>query len=165
MNKNKISGVYKITNSLTGDFYIGSSKDIKYRWAWHKRPSAWKKQPNFRLYKDMAKLGKNNFIFEVIEETDKLHIREQYWIDKLKPIYNSNRAYVDIDKHKELNKQLTRAWYVTHREYKLAHNKADNNRPCLYEGKVLTLKALTNRFYRQGIPHAWTEAKKYLIQE
>ena len=26
---NKISGVYKITNTITGDFYIGSSKNIK----------------------------------------------------------------------------------------------------------------------------------------
>lgn len=24
-----ISGVYKITNTVTGDFYIGSSKDVK----------------------------------------------------------------------------------------------------------------------------------------
>ena len=27
----KISGVYKITNTVTGDFYIGSSKDVKDR--------------------------------------------------------------------------------------------------------------------------------------
>ena len=25
----KISGIYKITNTITGDFYIGSSKDVK----------------------------------------------------------------------------------------------------------------------------------------
>ena len=161
----KISGVYKVANNVTGDFYIGSSKDIKYRWAWHKRPSSWKKQPNFRLYKDMAKFGKNNFIFEVIEETDKLHIREQYWIDKLKPTYNSNRAYVDIEKHKEFNRQCTRAWYKVHQEEKLAYSKADYNRLCLYEGDTLTLKALTSRFCRQGIAHAWTEAKKYLIEK
>ena len=29
---NKISGIYKITNIITGDFYIGSSKDVKKRW-------------------------------------------------------------------------------------------------------------------------------------
>lgn len=31
MEQNKISGVYKITNNITGDFYIGSSKNIKQR--------------------------------------------------------------------------------------------------------------------------------------
>lgn len=29
----KISGVYKITNIITNDCYIGSSKDVKRRWA------------------------------------------------------------------------------------------------------------------------------------
>lgn len=28
---NKISGVYRIVNIVTGDFYIGSSKNIKQR--------------------------------------------------------------------------------------------------------------------------------------
>ena len=31
----KISGVYKITNTVTGDFYIGSSKNIERRWKAH----------------------------------------------------------------------------------------------------------------------------------
>ena len=38
----KISAVYKITNTVTGDFYIGSSKDVKQRWKEHKWPSKWK---------------------------------------------------------------------------------------------------------------------------
>lgn len=40
---NKVSGVYKITNTVTGDFYIGSSKNVKRRWTEHKCPSNWKK--------------------------------------------------------------------------------------------------------------------------
>lgn len=42
----KISGVYKIENTLTGDFYIGSSTDVKRRWSYHKSPSSWKHLPN-----------------------------------------------------------------------------------------------------------------------
>ena len=42
----KISAVYKITNKITGDFYIGSSKDVKIRWAHHKCKSTWKNNPN-----------------------------------------------------------------------------------------------------------------------
>lgn len=41
-----ISAVYKITNTITNDFYIGSSKNVKQRWAVHKRPSMSKKHPN-----------------------------------------------------------------------------------------------------------------------
>lgn len=36
--KEKISAVYKIVNEVTGDFYIGSSKNVKNRWADHKKP-------------------------------------------------------------------------------------------------------------------------------
>ena len=52
--KMKISGVYSITNNITGELYIGSSNDVKHRLAGHKCCSSWKKQPNFKLYKDMA---------------------------------------------------------------------------------------------------------------
>ena len=45
----KISGVYRITNTITGDFYIGSSKDVRRRWAAHKCPYVWNEQPNNRM--------------------------------------------------------------------------------------------------------------------
>lgn len=164
MNKNKISGIYRIINKITDECYIGSSKNIKQRWYGHKCCSAWKRQPNFKLYKDMSQYGLDNFIFEVIEETSSLREREQYWIDELKPSYNDRRANgVDIEKHKELNRLYTKAWYKVHREEKSAHSKVDNNRLCIYEGETLTLHALTNRFCRQGISHPYIEAKKYLV--
>ena len=64
---NKISGIYKITNNITGDFYIGSSKNIKERWVKHKCISTWKQKLNSRMYQDMDQCGLNNFTFEVIE--------------------------------------------------------------------------------------------------
>ena len=51
----KISAVYKITNTITGDFYVGSSKDVKRRWREHKSPSSWKKCPNNPMYLDFQK--------------------------------------------------------------------------------------------------------------
>ena len=60
---NKICAVYKITNTITGDFYIGSSKNIKNRLAAHKCKSTWKIHPNNQLYLDMQKYGIDNFIF------------------------------------------------------------------------------------------------------
>lgn len=41
----KISAVYKIVNTVTGDFYVGSSKDVKLRWSSHREPSRWKRHP------------------------------------------------------------------------------------------------------------------------
>ena len=50
----KICGVYKITNTITGDFYIGSSKDVKRRWKEHKCPSRWNDNPNKQMYLDIV---------------------------------------------------------------------------------------------------------------
>lgn len=151
MNKNKISGVYKITNNVTGDFYIGSSKNIKKRWANHKSCSSWKQLPNSKLYKDMASYGLDNFTFEVLEETDSLKEREQYWIKQLSPTYNDRHAKgYNIERHIKTNRRCAKAY---------------NNRLCLYNGEALTLSALSMRFCQQGISHPTLRAKNYLIEK
>ena len=67
---NKISGIYRITNTITGDFYVGSSKDVKQRWADHKCPSVWNIYPNKQLYQDMKKFGVDKFELEILEEAE-----------------------------------------------------------------------------------------------
>ena len=171
----KISGVYKITNNITGDFYIGSSKNIKQRWAQHKYLSQWKLHPNSKLYLAMASYGLDNFTFEIIEKTDNLREREQYYIEQLKPSYNNRyasgwnterckEAYRRCSKewHK-VNKDYNKEWYKSHRNEHLAKNKAYCSRLCFYDGETLTLGTLSSRFCRQGIPHPTLEAKKYLL--
>lgn len=158
MKQNKISGVYKITNTITGDFYIGSSKNIKKRWVSHKSPSTWIRYPNVKLYQDIAQFGLNNFKFETLEETNNLREREQYWINILNPIYNNYRAKgQDIERYREWNKSHHNKYLIYHKEYK--------SRLCSYEGEILTLNALTIRFHKQGINHPTQEAKKYLLNE
>ena len=121
----KISGVYKITNNITGDFYIGSSKNIKSRWAGHKCLSTWKQQPNSKLYKDMAKYGLGNFIFEVLEETADLKEREQYYIEQLKPSYNNYLAKgLNTERSKETHKRCCKEYYEIHRDEIFTYNKA-----------------------------------------
>ena len=160
----KISGVYKITNIITGEFYIGSSKNIKRRWTRHKNPSVRAQQPNSRLYKDIAYYGLDNFTFEIIEETDNIREREQYFIDQLKPSYNNYRAKgQDIERYKETKRRCSKEYHKAHYDYELAAVKAYNNRVCLYKGETLTLNALALRLRQQGIPQPTLEAKKYLI--
>ena len=144
----KISGVYKITNTVTGEFYIGSSKNIKSRLANHKIPSTWKKCPNNPMYIDMCKYGVDKFEMQILAEVeeDSLKEAEQRFIELLKPTYNSNRANgLDIERYKETKKKSKKQY---------------DNQLCLYNGETLTLCALSMRYKRQGIPNPTAETKK-----
>ena len=147
----KISAVYKITNTVTGDFYIGSSKNVKSRWATHKCPSTWKNCPNKQLYKDMQKYSVDKFEFDILceVESERLKETEQKFIEMLKPTYNSNNANgLDIERQKKYNKK---------------YNEKYHNQLCSYNGETITLNTLQARFRRAGIEHSTLEAKKYLL--
>ena len=60
-------GIYRIVNLISGDFYIGSSKDIERRWSEHKRKLNIKKHQNVILQRAWDKYGENNFSFEVVD--------------------------------------------------------------------------------------------------
>ena len=160
----KICGIYRITNTITGDFYIGSSNNIKRRWESHKWPSRWKKYPNNPLYQDMKRYGLDYFVFEILEEVEieQLKEKEQQFIETLKPTYNQMNANgLNIERRKEYMKE-----YQKSKKGKESKKKADKkykNQLCCYNGETLTLNALSKRFKSQGIPHPTTEAKKYLL--
>ena len=162
---NKISAVYKITNTVTGDFYIGSSNDVKKRWREHKCPSIWNKCPNNPMYLDMRKYGTDKFDFQVLAEVEaeKLKEKEQYFIETLKPTYNSIRANgCDIERKKKSRKKACNK-YKKSDKGKEAQKKYESQL-CRYNGKTLTLGALRKRFRKAGIEHPVQEAKKYLLQ-
>ena len=107
-----ISGIYRITNTITGDFYIGSSKDVKQRWANHKCKSTWNKCPNNPMYIDMKKYGLDKFEFEILAEVeeDSLKETEQQFIETLKPTYNNRNANgLDFERKKEYNKEYQKS--------------------------------------------------------
>ena len=160
----KICGIYKITNTITNDFYIGSSKNVKRRWAAHKSPSRWNDNPNNQLYKDMQKYGIDKFDFRILAEVEEgsLKEKEQEFIETLKPTYNNyNAKGLDFEKRKESQKEYNKS-----DKGKESHKKANNkykNQLCYYNGETLTLHALSSRFAYRGISHPTIEAKKYLI--
>lgn len=160
MTEMKISAVYKITNTITGDFYIGSSKNVKHRWVDHKCPSKWKQNPNSQLYKDMQKYGVDKFELEILAEVEpeKLKETEQKFIETLKPSYNNYNANgLNVEKYKKYLKEYNKS-----DKHKKASNKY-NNQLCFYNGETLALNALYQRFRRMGIDHPTAEAKKYLL--
>ena len=170
---NKIIGIYKITNTITGDFYIGSSKNIKERWANHKCQSKWNEHPNNPMYLDMQKYGLDKFVFEILEEVEpeKLKEKEQQFIEKLHPTYNNyNAKGLDIERYKEYQKEYRKSekFKKYNKEYQKTnkrkkYNKEYNNQLCCYNGETLTLNALSTRFRRRVIDHPTIEAKKYLL--
>ena len=180
---NKISAVYKIKNKVTGESYVGSSKDVYRRWKEHQRLSVWNRFQNSKLYKDMKEYGLENFMFAILAPVEPEYLKqvEQEFIDMLKPAYNQLRAYgLDVEKHKATKKACMKAYhksekYKTYNKaysqtekrkaYLKAHCKEYYERLCSYNGETLTLCALSLRFRRSGIPHPNIEAKKYLIQE
>ena len=171
----KISAVYKITNTVTNDFYIGSSKDVKQRWRDHKAPSRWKQYKNNPMYIDMNRYGTDKFVFEILEvvEPEELKDAEQKFIETLKPTYNQmNAKGLDIERQKESKKEYEKS--DKRKKYKKEYEKSDkrkkykkeyDNQLCSYNGETLTLHALRTRFWRKGIPHPQIEAKKYLLNK
>ena len=89
-NKSK-SGIYKFTNKLNGNFYIGSSVNLSRRFTNYFSLSYISKiKSNLTISRALIKYGYSNFELEILEycEVSNLLIREQYYIDNLKPIYN-----------------------------------------------------------------------------
>ena len=161
----KISAVYKITNTITGDLYIGSSKNIKSRWACHKCPSTWNKCPNNPMYLDMQKYGLDKFEFQVIAEVEPEHLKEteQKFIETLKPTYNDRNANGwDTERIKKSIKKYQKS-NKCKESNKKARNKY-NNQLCCYNNEKLTLVALSLRFKRAGVEHCVLEAKKYILK-
>ena len=184
--KEIISAVYKIVNEVTGDFYIGSSRNVKRRWAQHKYSSTWKQHPNNPMYKDMQTYGVDKFMFQILVPVmpENLKQVEQEFIEMLNPTYNNNNAkgwnterhkesirkYHQSEKGKEANKKYfqsekgkeTLKKYFQSEKYRKTKRKY-HSQLCEYNGETLTLITLAMRFQRMKIPHPTLEAKKYLI--
>lgn len=85
-----VSGIYKIRNIITNDFYIGSTKNLFKRWKEHQYDLNNNRHCNRHLQFAWNKYSNENFLFEILEECtmDDLLDKEQNYIDSLKPRYN-----------------------------------------------------------------------------
>lgn len=90
----KISGIYSITNILSGKKYIGYSINIKRRWKCHKVDLRSNNHGNEHLQKSWNKYGEENFKFEILEECSEsiLPEREHYWATLL-DVHNIQYGY------------------------------------------------------------------------
>lgn len=116
--KQKICGIYKITNNLNGKCYVGQSKDIKRRWKEHQSKWMQRNEPQKALYRAFKKYGVENFSFEILQKCPvaELDEREEYWIRKLdscKNGYNMNNgghSHCGHHNYKRKHKREYRYW-------------------------------------------------------
>ena len=80
-----ISGIYKIENLINGKIYIGQAVDIKARWRTHifSANTLSHKDSSSPIHLALAKYGKENFSFTIVEECEinLLNEKEKFWID------------------------------------------------------------------------------------
>lgn len=113
------TGIYKITNNITGECYIGQSHDIKRRWCEHKTPKNLEK--NNPLQIAMRKYGVNNFTFAVVKECkgNELDYYERKFIKDYSPAYNrnlggkGNLGYKPSDETKKLLRKYGKSQWVS----------------------------------------------------
>ena len=102
------SGLYTITNTVSGKVYIGSTVRFAKRWAQHKSALQTKRPQNNHLQCAWDKYGGDMFRFApiLVCTTGKLRFYEQRAIDALKPEYNQSKsAYSGVP----VGAKLTRA--------------------------------------------------------
>lgn len=86
-----MTGIYKITNNINGNSYIGQSVNIEKRWRSHRYCSSLNNESsNYPLYRAIRKYSLENFSFEVLEEclVSQLDEREVYWIAYYNTFFN-----------------------------------------------------------------------------
>ena len=97
LGKKSVCGIYKITNLLTEQCYIGQSVNISDRWKQHcKCGLGIEASATNKLYNSMQKDGVWNFTFELLEQCSKenLNQKEKFWIE----MYQSNKFGLNIMK-------------------------------------------------------------------
>jgi group I intron endonuclease len=90
----RLSGIYKITNTAHGKFYVGSSVQIESRIFKHLCQLRKGKHNNGHLQSAYSLDGEDAFDFMLLEECDRADLltREQHYMDALKPEYNICRV-------------------------------------------------------------------------
>ena len=140
------SGIYAITNTTNGHCYIGSTLNFRSRWALHIRRLETGIHHAHHLQSAWKKYGSGCFIFEIIERCGKHELlsREQYFIDTLRPEYNTSptagsRLGVK-DRPETIAKKSASAFRGELSDKQLFDRKVASFYNDLYEGGITTTK-------------------------
>ncbi len=159
------SGIYKITNTVNGKFYIGQAISLRKRYTCHNGFNARGEATNIYLQNSWDKHGAESFIFEVIElcEIAQLDAKEQYWLDILKPFgergYNAN-FLARSSKGRKLTPEQRASNLVRAQnrgvEYTLVSPKGET-----YTGKCLAVFAREHSLHKGMLQHVVSGRVKF----
>ena len=136
----KISGIYKIVNTVNGKKYVGSALDIRVRWWKHRQYLRKNNHHSIKLQNAWNKYGEESFDFSIIEECEPikeiLEEREQFWMDYYKAYDNHNYNVSKIAgrsmqgrKHtKESREKMSKSSKNPSKETREKISKANKNR-------------------------------------
>lgn len=124
-----VSGIYKVTCTKNGRLYIGRSLNVQHRWKCHQYDLNRNQHRNHFLQNAWNKYGADSFTFELLEAVNpifaELRLREQYYIDLLKPTFNISKysggggGPQSEDTRQMIRVKARRRWL---------HNKCEKNR-------------------------------------
>lgn len=102
------SGVYILRNMVSGNFYIGSSKNLASRRGRHMYVLRNGIKENVRIFNDCNKYGVESFIFKVIEYCDECDLidKEQHYFELMMPRYNVWKSVYSAKGRTYTNEQL-----------------------------------------------------------
>ena len=102
------SGIYQIKNLVNDDVYIGSAMDFYQRKKKHFNSLKNKNHHSRYLQNAVNKYGIENFEFGILEYcTESLLEREQYFVNKLNPVYNITRDIINNTPSEESKKKMS----------------------------------------------------------
>jgi group I intron endonuclease len=132
--------VYKITNKINGEIYVGSTcQTLKQRMCTHISKSY--KKPWFKLYQAFDKYKIDNFEVTLLElctceNLSELRQHEQRYLDQLHPEYNSINAVHDVNYQRDYKKKY-------------------------YEKNAEKIKAKTRKYVENNKEHIKVKKSKY----
>lgn len=120
MPKFKNGKIYKMTNRIDDQIYVGSTcQYLKYRLCGHKCKA--KDGNSSKLYHLMRTYGIENFEIVLIESYEcenlkELRRREQYYIDLLKPTLNTMKALIEDEERARVQREYMQKYSKNNRE-------------------------------------------------
>lgn len=147
----KKSGIYKIINTITGDYYIGSSVNLYHRICQHYQKLRKNIHGNFKLQNSYNKHGEFSFKVFIVSYENPKDVRkiEYELIEKERPAYNLiniyNEYYFDDEVRKKMSdsqKLLQKTGSNNHESKPVECYDLDGNYVKTFESMSLALKEL-----------------------
>ena len=166
------SGVYAITNLANGYQYIGSSKNIKKRWAVHLRELNSGIHGNVHLQSAWNLYGEDGFEFTIVEEcgVEFLLEQEQFLMDTVKPEYNicmvagsPQQTEISAETRAKLSATAKQNWYTSPQRSKIIAKLIGNTYALGYKHSAET--CAKESVAHKGCKHSpETRAKMSIVQ-